>query len=164
MICACFGCAPAGSGSTTTSEPDTEPNASRLPTTRADIRGTITNIQTVSHQTNGRGEAEPDPEAPVASDNKREVSSQSSDNAGSSRYGIGVVLIEENPAEEYGSQKDSVSITKSTKLLKQEREELVSVGFDDLKVGHRAKAWYTGPVAESYPRQATASVVVIGSR
>lgn len=75
-----------------------------------------------------------------------------------------MVLIEENPAEEYGSQKDSVSITKSTKLLKQEREELVSVGFDDLKVGHRAKAWYTGPVAESYPRQATASVVVIGSR
>ena len=74
---------------------------------------------------------------------------------------IGVVLVEENPDEKAGSQKDSVTITKATKLFERRGRDLTRIRFDDLKVGQRARAWYTGPVAESYPRQATARVIVV---
>lgn len=74
---------------------------------------------------------------------------------------IGVVLVEENPDEETGSQKDSVTVTKATQLFEWRGRDLTRIRFDDLKVGQRAKAWYTGPVAESYPRQATGSLVVV---
>ncbi len=74
---------------------------------------------------------------------------------------IGVVLVEENPDEEAGSQKDSVTITRATRLVEQEEDDRASIGFDDLEEGQLVRAWYTGPVAESYPRQATARVIVI---
>lgn len=74
---------------------------------------------------------------------------------------IGVVLVEENPDEETGSQKDSVTVTKATRLFERQGGDLARIRFDDLKAGQRARAWYTGPVAESYPRQATASLIVV---
>ncbi len=74
---------------------------------------------------------------------------------------IGVVLVEENPNEETGSQKDSVTVTKATELFERRGRDLTRMRFDDLKVGQRARAWYRGPVAESYPRQATASLIVV---
>jgi hypothetical protein len=74
---------------------------------------------------------------------------------------IGVVLVEENPDEEVGSQKDSVTVTKATKLFERRGRDLTRIRLDNLKVGQRARACYTGPVAESYPRQATASLVVV---
>lgn len=77
---------------------------------------------------------------------------------------IGVVLIEENPDEEHGSQKDNVTILKSTKLFKQREQPLVSADLNDFELGQHVRAWYTGQVTESYPRQATASVIVIESQ
>ena len=77
---------------------------------------------------------------------------------------VGIVLVEENPDEETGSQKDNVTVTKATKLFQRQGQGLTQVGFDDLKVGQRARAWYMGPVAESYPRQATARVIVVYPR
>jgi hypothetical protein len=74
---------------------------------------------------------------------------------------VGVVLVEENPNEETGSQKDSVTVTKATRLFERRGRGLARIGFDDLQAGLRARAWYTGPVAESYPRQATASLIVV---
>jgi hypothetical protein len=61
---------------------------------------------------------------------------------------IGVVLIEEDPDEEAGSQKDNVTVTKATKRLERQGQDLTQVGSDDLKTGRRPRAWYTGPVAE----------------
>jgi hypothetical protein len=54
-----------------------------------------------------------------------------------------------------------VTVTKATKLFERQGRDLTQIGFDDLKVGQRVITWYTGPVAESYPRQATASVIVV---
>jgi hypothetical protein len=77
---------------------------------------------------------------------------------------IGVVLIEEDPDEEAGSQKDNVTVTKTTKRLERQGQDLTQVGADDLKTGRRARAWYTGPVPESYPRQTTAKTVIVERR
>ena len=74
---------------------------------------------------------------------------------------IGVVLIEEDPDAESGSQKDSVTLMEATELFERRGRNLTLISFDALEVGQRARAWYTGPVAESYPRQATAKVIVI---
>jgi hypothetical protein len=105
-----------------------------LPSAEADIHGFITKVGTVPQETNGNG---------------------------SVGERVGVVLVEENPDEEAGSQKDSVTVTRATKLSEQRGRDLAGIDFDDLKVGQRARAWYTGPVAESYPRQATARVIVV---
>ena len=106
----------------------------RLPSAEADIRGIITEVGRMPQEANG---------------------------GGSARERIGVVLVEENPGEETGSQKDSVTVTKATKLFERRGGDLARIGFDDLKVGQRARVWYTGPVAESYPRQATARVIAV---
>ena len=105
-----------------------------LPSAEADIHGFITKVGTVPQETNGNG---------------------------SVGERVGVVLVEENPDEEAGSQKDSVTVTRATKLSEQRGRDLTAIDFDDLKAGQRARAWYTGPVAESYPRQATARVIVV---
>ena len=106
----------------------------RLPSAEADIQGIVTEVGRVPQEANGGGGV-----------GER----------------VGVVLVEENPDEETGSQKDSVTVTKATKLFERWGEDLTRIRFDDLKVGQRARAWYTGPVAESYPRQATARVIVV---
>jgi hypothetical protein len=105
-----------------------------LPSAEADIHGIITEVGRMPQETNSGGSV-----------GKR----------------VGVVLVEENPNEENGSQKDSVMVTKVTKLFERQGRELTRIRSDDLKVGLRARAWYTGPVAESYPRQATASLIVV---
>jgi hypothetical protein len=85
---------------------------------------------------------------------------QEANGGGGAGERLGVVLVEENPDEDTGSQKDSVTVTKATKLLERRGQDLTPTAFDDLKIGQQARAWYTGPVAESYPRQATARVIV----
>ena len=106
----------------------------RLPSAEADIRGVITEVGRMPQEANG---------------------------GGSVRKRIGVVLVEENPGEETGSQKDSVTVTKATEIFERQGRDLTQVGFDDVKVRQQARAWYAGPVAESYPRQATARVIVV---
>jgi hypothetical protein len=105
----------------------------RLPSAEADIHGIVTEVGRMPQEANGGGGA-----------GER----------------LGVVLVEENPDEDTGSQKDSVTVTKATKLLERRGQDLTPTAFDDLKIGQQARAWYTGPVAESYPRQATARVIV----
>lgn len=106
----------------------------RLPSAEADIHGIITEVGRVPQEGKGNGGV-----------GER----------------IGVALVEENPDEETGPQKDSVTVTKATRLFEQRGRDCTRIRFDNLKVGQRARAWYTGPVAESYPRQATASLVVV---
>jgi Protein of unknown function (DUF3221) len=106
----------------------------RLPSAEADIQGIVTEVGRVPQEANGGGGV-----------GER----------------VGVVLVEENPDEETGSQKDSVTVTKATKLFERRGRDLTRIRFDDLKAGQRARAWYAGPVAESCPRQATARVIVV---
>jgi hypothetical protein len=106
----------------------------RLPSAEVDIRGIVTEVRRMPQENSGGG-------------------------GGGER--VGVVLVEENPDEETGSQKDSVTVTKATKLFELQGRDLTQIGFDDLQAGQRARAWYAGPVAESYPRQATASLIAV---
>ncbi len=71
-----------------------------------------------------------------------------------------MVMVEENPAESHGSDKARVRITEATQVL---RESEGVVGATELGVGQQVKVWFTGPVMESYPSQATAGVIVIDS-
>jgi hypothetical protein len=72
-----------------------------------------------------------------------------------------VVLVEENPADEWGSNKGAFTVTGETQILRDEGGELVPAAFGDLQVGQLVVATYAGPVAESYPTQGTASSIVI---
>jgi hypothetical protein len=74
---------------------------------------------------------------------------------------IGTVRIEENPADQAGSAKASVRITASTTILRRAGDELARADFAAIEKGQRVEAWFTGPVMESYPVQATARRVVI---
>lgn len=68
------------------------------------------------------------------------------------------IVVEEKPTEPHGSAKASVRITDGTQVLR--RGEGV-VGATELRVGQQVKVWFTGPVMESYPLQATAGMIVI---
>lgn len=74
-----------------------------------------------------------------------------------------MIVVEEKPAEPHGSAKARVRITDGTKVL---RRDEGAVSATELRVGQQVKVWFTGPVMESYPLQATAGVIVIepGSR
>lgn len=72
-----------------------------------------------------------------------------------------VVLVEENPADESGSNKGAFTVTGETQILRDEGGELVPAAFEDLQVGELVAATYTGPVDESYPTQGMAGSIVI---
>jgi hypothetical protein len=58
--------------------------------------------------------------------------------------------------------KASLDIGGTTPILRTAKDGTVTSGvFADLKVGVRVNVWVDGPVRESYPVQAAASVIVI---
>lgn len=71
------------------------------------------------------------------------------------------VLVEENPADESGSAKGYFTVTGETSILLRSGDLQVPASFDDLRAGQPVIATYTGPIAESYPTQGTASSIVI---
>ena len=52
-------------------------------------------------------------------------------------------------------------VESDTRILLQAGNAMMEVTFGDLMVGQTVEAWFTGPVAESYPVQAKASQIVI---
>ena len=70
-----------------------------------------------------------------------------------------MIVVEENPAEPHGSAKASVRVTDGSQVLRQGKV----VDIAELQVGQQVKVWFTGPVMESYPLQATAGTIVIVS-
>ena len=73
---------------------------------------------------------------------------------------IGSIRVEAQPADSAGSDKAVARIGQGTTV--------VGVGgtvtdFDELKVGQWVRVWFSGPVAQSYPVQASASAVAIDS-
>lgn len=71
------------------------------------------------------------------------------------------VLIEENPVEQSGSAKAYVEITAETQIFREQGGELVPVTPEDLEIGQLVEATFVGPVAESYPVQATAGSITV---
>lgn len=74
---------------------------------------------------------------------------------------VGSILIEGEIEEDTGFDKAFVRITDETRIFEQVGGERREVTFAALAVGQRVEAQFTGPVAESYPVQATASRIVI---
>lgn len=70
----------------------------------------------------------------------------------------GRIRVEEQPEEESGSAKAVIRLDEDSRVVYREGG---AGGPGELAVGQRVSAWFTGPVAESYPVQATAAVVVI---
>jgi beta-N-acetylhexosaminidase len=74
---------------------------------------------------------------------------------------LGTLLIEGAKEKDTGYDKAYVRVTAKTKVEKLDGKERKPARFEDLKKGARVQAVFTGPVAESYPVQATAAAVLI---
>ena len=70
----------------------------------------------------------------------------------------GRLRVEEEPEEEAGSAKAIVRLVPDALILKSNG---TSADASQLEVGSQVAVWFTGPVMESYPVQAAASVVVL---
>ena len=73
------------------------------------------------------------------------------------------VLIEEQPGTTSGSDKSWVTIPAGASLLRREAAGYRPFPAGELAAGMRASAWFEGPVAESYPTQATAGTLLVES-
>ena len=73
----------------------------------------------------------------------------------------GSVLIEGVPEKGMGVDKAATRITPKTRVFKLQDGKKAAKKFSDLKVGQLVEATFSGPVAESYPVQATAGVIII---
>jgi uncharacterized protein DUF3221 len=72
-----------------------------------------------------------------------------------------VVLVEEDPADEWRSAKGAFTVTEETEILRRQGDELLPATFEELWVGQQVIATYAGPVVESYPSQGTAYSIII---
>ncbi len=131
-----------------------------------DITGVVTDISDGSAATAGdaAGGAS-NPNAPVSATADPNPPAAKSNGSGKCASGqkVCVLLVEEKPNEAAGSNKASVrlDLTEGARLLKQQGGKVVEADLQSLSAGQRVRVWFTGPVAESYPVQATADVVLI---
>lgn len=72
-----------------------------------------------------------------------------------------MILVEENPADAAGSQKASIRLTGKTKIYRRSGVDLEAIDQTRLTTGKQVSVWFEGPVAESYPVQGAAAVVVL---
>lgn len=72
-----------------------------------------------------------------------------------------IVLVEGPKAPNTSYDKAMVKITKTTKLFKMVDQSKKPATIEDVTSGVRVEVIFTGPVAESYPVQATAEQIVI---
>jgi hypothetical protein len=72
------------------------------------------------------------------------------------------VLVEEDPASEWGGNKGYFTATGETEIHRLVGGDAVAPAtFEELEVGQQVEATYSGPILESYPSQGGASSIVI---
>ena len=103
--------------------------------------------------TNG-GDAAPSPSEPDI----RGVITSITDGSGDV---VGSVRSEGDIAQDTAYDKAVVRIEGDTRILRQVGNAMMEVTFADLTVGQTVEAWFTGPVAESYPVQVKASQIML---
>lgn len=74
--------------------------------------------------------------------------------------GLGSMLVEGEVADGTSFDKASVNVTKKTEVLYEGADGWSRYSFGELAVGDTVAVWFTGPVAESYPVQATGGTIV----
>jgi hypothetical protein len=77
---------------------------------------------------------------------------------------LGELLMEGKKDKDTEYDKAIVKVTKATKIFKMVGGDLKPATFDDLKGAGKMEIQFTGPVAESFPVQATAGKIVILGR
>lgn len=77
---------------------------------------------------------------------------------------LGELLMEGKKDKDTEYDKAIVKVTKSTKIFKMVGGDLKPATFDDLKGAGKLEIHFSGPVAESFPVQATAGKIVILGR
>lgn len=77
---------------------------------------------------------------------------------------LGTLLMEGRKDKDTEYDKASVKVTKATKIFKMVGKDLKAATFDDLKPNVKMEIHFVGPVAESFPVQATAGKIVIFPR
>lgn len=142
-----------GGGSASTGAPPDEP---------ADIVDEVTSVRPFVPRTEDcvpRGDRPPD--APVSSEDPPTCDDPSADR-------LGAVTVEQEPDRQLDDQlglpagdKAIVTVSTDTRVLRQAADGFERATFDDLDTGRQVAVWYRGPVAESYPVQATAATIVI---
>lgn len=75
--------------------------------------------------------------------------------------GSSYILVEENPGETAGSQKASVRMNDQTQIYRRSGSSLEKISPSALAISKTVSIWFEGPVAESYPVQGAAAVVVL---
>ena len=128
--------------------PESDPRAAAIPDDPPHISGTITVIQPGDSVVRTDGTRNPD--GPVSCP----------PTCGSTGSALRSVLIEETPGG-HGDNKSYVKVPREAVILEKSSAGTTRIGFSDLQVGQRVESWFTGPVAESYPTQATAAVIVV---
>jgi hypothetical protein len=122
--------------------------SAQIPGELPGIRGTITLVQpgdsVVPSGTGGN------PDGPIACP----------PSCGSSGQPMRSVLVEEVPGG-HGDDKSYVKVPRAALLLRKTGTGVERIGFSDLRVGEEVETWFIGPVAESYPTQSTARVILI---
>ncbi len=135
-----------------------------LPSTKPGITGVVTDISEGSAAGDAAGGAG-DPNAPVSAtaDPNPPAAKLKGSGKCASEQQVCMLLVEEKPNEAAGSNKASVrlDLSEGARLLKQQGGKVVEANLQELSAGQKVRVWFTGPVAESYPVQATADVVLI---
>lgn len=119
-----------------------------VPDEAPDIRGTITLVQpgdSIVRQGGGGG-----PERPVVCPPEC-----------GGGPGMRAVLVEETPNDANAGDKSRVAVPVEARVLSLAGGRVTEIGFDALRVGQRVTAWFSGPVAESYPTLSTAAVILV---
>ncbi|HEU4882725.1 MAG TPA: DUF3221 domain-containing protein [Longimicrobium sp.] len=71
------------------------------------------------------------------------------------------ILVEQIPTRSAGYPIAWVAVNRGTDVVQRAGGTLSRGSSGELAVGMRVQAWFTGPVAESYPVQATAGTILI---
>ena len=71
------------------------------------------------------------------------------------------VLIQQDSTRSAGYPVARVTVGSGARVLRRTAGGLAPAAAEELRVGTRVQAWFTGPVMRSYPAQATARLVVI---
>ena len=136
-------------------------SAGALPDGHASIEGAVTRVRPFVPRTDDcvTPSYRP-PDAPVSSDEPPECDQPPTDQ-------VGALRVEQYPDRQVGDprlptagEKAVVTVTTDTRILRQTKGALETAAFDDLATRQQVAVWFGGPVAESYPVQATAATIV----
>ncbi len=138
-------------------------SAGALPDGHANIEGAVTSVRPfVPRREDCVTPSDRPPDAPVSSDEPPECDQPPTDQ-------VGALRVEEYPDRQVGDpglpmtggEKAVVTVTTDTRILRQTAGPFENAAFDDLATGQQVAVWFSGPVAETYPVQATAATIVM---